>query len=69
MEFDAFDLCTPELQQKLMPMRDKFKELEDKKVEEAQSLADKKAQGDTPDTPMKKLPFSFENGTHQFNYN
>ncbi|KAK0090305.1 hypothetical protein PV325_001536 [Microctonus aethiopoides] len=68
MEFDAFDLCTPELQQKLMPMRDKFKELEDKKVEEAQSLADKKAQGDTPNTPMKKLPFSFENGSNNNGY-
>lgn len=25
MEFDAYDLCTPELQAQLMPMRDRFK--------------------------------------------
>lgn len=25
MEFDAFELCTPELQEKLVPIRNKFK--------------------------------------------
>lgn len=25
MELDVFELCAPELQEKLMPMRDKFK--------------------------------------------
>ncbi|EDW88790.1 ubiquitin carboxyl-terminal hydrolase 14 [Drosophila yakuba] len=33
MDFDAFELCTPELQNKLCPMRSKFKDLEDKKME------------------------------------
>lgn len=33
MEFDAYELCTPELQNKLCPMRSKFKDLEDKKME------------------------------------
>lgn len=33
LEFDAFDLCSPELQQKLIPMRTKFKEIEDSLVE------------------------------------
>lgn len=33
LDFDAFDLCTPELQNKLCPMRAKFKELEDKKLD------------------------------------
>ncbi|XP_034097704.1 ubiquitin carboxyl-terminal hydrolase 14 [Drosophila albomicans] len=33
MDFDAFELCTPELQQKLCPMRAKFKEVDDKKME------------------------------------
>lgn len=36
MSLDVFDLCTEELQQKLMPVRAKFKEIEDKKVEEAE---------------------------------
>lgn len=34
MSLDVYDLCTPELQAKLQPARDKFKELEDKKAEE-----------------------------------
>ncbi|SPP81622.1 ubiquitin carboxyl-terminal hydrolase 14 [Drosophila guanche] len=33
IDFDAFELCTPELQNKLCPMRSKFKELEDKSME------------------------------------
>ncbi|XP_075150199.1 ubiquitin specific protease 14 [Haematobia irritans] len=33
LEFDAFELCTAELQNKLCPVRSKFKELEDKKLE------------------------------------
>ncbi|KAH8263286.1 hypothetical protein KR044_006877, partial [Drosophila immigrans] len=33
MDFDAFELCTPELQQKLCPMRAKFKDVDDKKME------------------------------------
>ena len=35
MSLDVFDLCSEELQQKLVPARTKFKEIEDKKVEEA----------------------------------
>lgn len=34
MSVDMYDLCTPELQAKLQPARDKFKELEDKTAEE-----------------------------------
>ncbi|KAK6630620.1 hypothetical protein RUM43_014605 [Polyplax serrata] len=40
LEFDAFELCTAELQEKLAPMRAKFKELEDAQVQE--SLRNKK---------------------------
>ncbi|UYV72716.1 USP14 [Cordylochernes scorpioides] len=35
---DVFDLCSEELQQKLIPMRTKFKDYEDKKVEEDQKV-------------------------------
>ena len=38
LNLDVFDLCTDELQQKLMPVRGKFKELEDKKLEEAEVI-------------------------------
>ncbi|XP_030557204.1 ubiquitin carboxyl-terminal hydrolase 14 [Drosophila novamexicana] len=33
IDFDAFELCTPDLQNKLCPMRSKFKDHEDKKVD------------------------------------
>uniref|UniRef100_T1IX76 Ubiquitin carboxyl-terminal hydrolase n=1 Tax=Strigamia maritima TaxID=126957 RepID=T1IX76_STRMM len=36
LSLDVFDLCSAELQQKLVPMRTKFKVIEDRKVEEAQ---------------------------------
>ncbi|KAG8238525.1 hypothetical protein J437_LFUL016605 [Ladona fulva] len=42
--FDAFELCSSELQQKLTPMRSKFKEVEDKRVEDSQK-ADKEQKG------------------------
>lgn len=61
IEFDAFELCSPELQQKLIPMRSKFKELEDK------ALADKekvKMRGEKEVVPKTKaLPYSFEDDT------
>lgn len=34
MKLDLYDLCTPELQNKLLPMRQKFKEYEDKLAED-----------------------------------
>jgi hypothetical protein len=30
----VFELCSPELQQKLIPIRDRFKIMDDKKLEE-----------------------------------
>ncbi|KAL9981188.1 hypothetical protein ACROYT_G009858 [Oculina patagonica] len=60
MSLDVFDLCTEELQQKLMPVRAKFKEIEDKKVEEAANR--KKEGGKEPMDVDKKTrlePFSF----------
>jgi len=38
MSLDMFDLCTPELQQRLTPARDRFKAEEDKRVEIAQTV-------------------------------
>ncbi|XP_033118729.1 ubiquitin carboxyl-terminal hydrolase 14-like [Anneissia japonica] len=60
MMFDAFDLCSEELQQKMTPVRDKFKIQEDKKVEEVTKA---KAAGTKP--PEEKedvnyLAFDFE---------
>lgn len=38
MSLDVFELCTVELQQRLIPARDKFKAEEDKRVEVAQMV-------------------------------
>jgi len=38
MSLDMYDLCTPELQQRLVPARDKFKAEEDKHVDGAQTV-------------------------------
>ncbi|XP_018562815.2 ubiquitin carboxyl-terminal hydrolase 14-like, partial [Anoplophora glabripennis] len=61
LDFDAFDLCTPELQEKLAPMRSKFKEWEDEQVELA--AKDKsKSKGDVKSKEDKKFaPYWFEN--------
>ncbi|TKR61431.1 hypothetical protein L596_028537 [Steinernema carpocapsae] len=52
MVLDVFDMCTPELQEKLRPMRAEFKEYEDKKVEQ---LRMSKVEGiDAPSGAEKK---------------
>lgn len=59
---DVYDMCTPELQQKLIPMRDKFKEDDDRKVEIAKSkkLAGKKDdKTSTEGHNIRREPFSF----------
>uniref|UniRef100_A0A8C4E412 Ubiquitin carboxyl-terminal hydrolase n=1 Tax=Dicentrarchus labrax TaxID=13489 RepID=A0A8C4E412_DICLA len=48
---DVYELCTAELQEKMLPIRSKFKEVEDKKLEKQQQK---------PDTAQVKYePFSF----------
>jgi hypothetical protein len=32
MKLDMYDFCTPDLQEKLLPIRRRYKELEDKKT-------------------------------------
>ncbi|XP_069680019.1 ubiquitin carboxyl-terminal hydrolase 14 [Periplaneta americana] len=61
LEFDAFELCSSELQQKLTPMRARFKEYEDKRVEEAQKQEkNTKDKGDSNSKArMRHEPFSF----------
>lgn len=61
IDFDAFDLCTPALQEKLTPMRSKFKEEEDAHLERQTNLKDNPKLGDKkPKT--NALPYFFENG-------
>ncbi|XP_063225265.1 ubiquitin carboxyl-terminal hydrolase 14 [Bacillus rossius redtenbacheri] len=62
LEFDAFELCSPKLQQKLTPMRSRFKELEDRRVEEAQQLlsAPKQKGDNVAKQTTKAEPYWFE---------
>jgi ubiquitin carboxyl-terminal hydrolase 14 len=59
LSLDVFDLCTPELQKRLIPMRTKFKDYEDKKLEEAQLKKDNKF-NKASSRPTRKEPFSFD---------
>lgn len=64
MEFDAFELCSPELQKKLTPVREKFKEIEDANLEKSVKAKDNKSasnpgSGDTKEK-TKILPYWFE---------
>lgn len=55
VNFDAFELCSPELQDKLTPMRLKFKDHEDREAETAVTEKDKKSnQGDISNTDVSK---------------
>uniref|UniRef100_A0A8C7BT69 Ubiquitin carboxyl-terminal hydrolase n=1 Tax=Neovison vison TaxID=452646 RepID=A0A8C7BT69_NEOVI len=53
---DVYELCTPELQEKMVSFRSKFKDLEDKKVNQQPKTSDKKS---SPQKEVKYEPFSF----------
>jgi ubiquitin carboxyl-terminal hydrolase 14 len=60
IEFDAYDLCNKDLQAKLLPMRNKFKEVEDAALLEKEQV---KFKGDKiVEKKTRALPFSFEEG-------
>ena len=65
LEFDAFELCTTELQEKLTPMRSRFKEIEDAQLEEAlkhkNDLTSTKP-GEENTVKTKSEPYWFEDG-------
>lgn len=61
MEFDVFELCSSELQNKLIPMREKFKEYEDTLIEESCN-ATTKDKGDSEKKEIRKEPFWFKDG-------
>ncbi|KPJ04040.1 PREDICTED: ubiquitin carboxyl-terminal hydrolase 14 [Papilio xuthus] len=62
LELDVFELCSPELQERLAPMRAKFKELDDAKVESTLSGKNKSHGDSRKDTKRKAvLPYWFEN--------
>jgi ubiquitin carboxyl-terminal hydrolase 14 len=57
ISLDVFELCTPELQDKLLPMRAKFKEQDDQAVTQAAAAA--KAGKVNGDEAKHSHPFSF----------
>jgi len=63
LELDVYELCRPELQEKLLPMRDKFKEIEDKMVETSLKSKEK---GDAKKEDLIDQPFSFPDGSSIF---
>lgn len=61
IDFDAFELCTPELQTQLTPMRSKFKELEDANLEKQLKEKDKpKESKKIEEVKTKREPYWFE---------
>lgn len=67
IDFDAFDLCTPDLQQKMVPMRSKFKEVEDALVLLKEN-SKKPSKNEKPEKPKKtrKEAYCFEDGKYLF---
>ncbi|XP_055599477.1 ubiquitin carboxyl-terminal hydrolase 14 [Uranotaenia lowii] len=64
IDFDAFDLCTPELQSKLSPIRAKFKEVEDAELERNLKGKNKsKAQLESERPKTLQQPYCFEDDT------
>ncbi|XP_017792063.1 PREDICTED: ubiquitin carboxyl-terminal hydrolase 14 [Habropoda laboriosa] len=61
LELDAFELCSSELQSKLTPMREKFKEYEDRLVEESRNMKDKRDKTENNKKKFKQEPFYFTN--------
>ncbi|CAG4987022.1 ubiquitin carboxyl-terminal hydrolase 14 isoform X2 [Colias croceus] len=60
LDLDVYELCSPELQERLTPMRNKFKELEDASVETSLAARNKN-QGDNQNVRKKKImPYWFE---------
>lgn len=63
IDFDAFELCTPELQEKLSPMRTKFKDVEESELERNLKGKNKsKAQLENEKPKTIPQPYCFENG-------
>lgn len=60
MQLDMFELCSDQLQQKLIPMRTKFKEQEDHNLDVAQKLKlQHPEEGPKSNKKTKQEPFSF----------
>ncbi|XP_012255337.2 ubiquitin carboxyl-terminal hydrolase 14 [Athalia rosae] len=59
LDFDAFELCSTDLQTKLTPMRDRFKEYEDSLLEESRTVKNKDDKGDGLKKNVEQHPYWF----------
>ena len=67
MKLDVYELCSASLQEKLLPMRRKFKQVEDQKViQKAKEITEGSALGlkqrREPENILEYEPFSFPDG-------
>lgn len=64
LSFDAYDLCTKRLQDKLLPMREKFKEIDDAEAAKKMSLEEKEK---NKSKTGQVIPFQFADGKFLLN--
>uniref|UniRef100_A0A671XY92 Ubiquitin carboxyl-terminal hydrolase n=1 Tax=Sparus aurata TaxID=8175 RepID=A0A671XY92_SPAAU len=64
---DVYELCTAELQEKMLPLRSKFKEVEDKKLEKQQQKFVKKP-GAAKEVKYEPFSFSDDIGSNNSGY-
>lgn len=69
LTLDMYELCTPELQKKLVPMRQKYKDHEDQKVEKMQQQKSKTSEKPDVESGEKKdyYNYSFEDDSGSSN--
>ncbi|KAK7073067.1 Ubiquitin carboxyl-terminal hydrolase 14 [Halocaridina rubra] len=60
MVLDVYELCTPELQKKLIPNREKYKDMEERELEEERAKKRGKPITAVEKPKTRSLPFSFE---------
>jgi len=60
MSLDVFDLCTPALQERLKPMRNKFKAEEERKLEKKMAAVQSGVKPMETDAKKTTFPYSFE---------
>lgn len=65
IDFDAFELCSTELQEKLVPMRARFKEMDDAALEKhakSKDLPKRSKDSKEDEEKLKAEPYWFEDG-------
>ena len=69
MLLDVYELCSEELQQKLLPMRTHFKAWEDLKAEEARVPVNKATEKAEEKKDLPCVPYCFDDGEFRLLFN